>query len=174
VPTGAELARIPVEGRLTHALAFAPDGRLLAVGGQDGKPESGIVTLWDWPQHRRRAVLAAHSPCIRALAFSRDGSSLVMVDSRGTARLWDVATGRERIRSRSDGHGSSLRAVAVLPDPALVATAGFGDPEIRLRDAATGAARGIVPGVVRGVNALAFSPDGAMLAIADEVGTTVL
>jgi WD40 repeat protein len=174
VSTGAELARIPVEGRLTHALAFAPDGRLLAVSGQGGEPQAGIVTLWDWTQQRRRAVLATHSSNIRALAFSRDGSSLVMVDSVGAVRLWEVATGRERIESRSDGHGSNLRAVAVLPDPTLVATAGFGDPEIRLWDAASGARLGIVPGRVRGVNALAFSPDGVMLAIADEEGTALL
>src|SRR5262249_15538378 len=171
---GAELARIPVEGRLTHALAFAPDGRLLAVSGQGGEPQAGIVTLWDWTQQRRRAVLAAHSSNIRALAFSPGGSSLVRVDSVGAVRRWEVATGRERTKSQSDGHGSNLRAVAVLPDPALVATAGFGDPEIRLWDVDSGAGRGIVPGRVRGVNALAFSPDGAMLAIADEDGTALL
>jgi WD40 repeat protein len=173
VPTGAELAPIPVEGRLTKNLAFAPDGRLLAVSGHGSEPEAGIVTLWDWPERRRRAILAGHSSNIRALAFLRDSSSLVTVDSVGAVALWDVATGRERLRVRSDGHGSNIRAVAVAPDHALVATAGFGDPEIHLWDAATGAARGIVPGAVRGVNALAFSPDGAMLAIAGEEGTAI-
>ena len=52
--------------------------------------------------------------------------------------------------------------------------AGLVDPEIRLWDAASGAARGIVPGEVQGVNALVFSPDGEMLAIVGEAGTATL
>jgi WD40 repeat protein len=170
--TGAELARIPVEGRGQKQLAFAPDGTLLAVSGLGGQPAAGIVTLWDWPGRRRHAVLAGHVSSVRALAFSSDSSSLVSVDSRGVTTLWDVATGRKRMTFPSDSHGSNLRAVAVSLDHALVATAGLVDPEIRLWDAASGAARGIVPGPVQGVNALVFSPDGSMLAIAGEAGTT--
>jgi WD40 repeat protein len=169
--TGAELAPIPVEGRGHKHLAFAPNGTLLAVSGRGGQPEAGIVTLWDWPERRRRAVLAGHVSSVRTLAFSRDSSSLVSVDSQGVTTLWDVASGRERMTFPSDRHGSNLRAVAVSPDHSLVAAAGLVDPEIRLWDAASGAARGIVPGPVQGVNALVFSPDGAMLAIAGEAGT---
>jgi WD40 repeat protein len=174
VATGAELAPIPVEGRGQKHLAFAPDGTLLAVSGHGGQPGAGIVTLWDWLGPRRRAVLAGDISDVRALAFSRDSSSLVSVDSRGVTTLWDAATGRERMRFPLDSHGSNLRAVAISPDHALVAAAGSVDPEIRLWDAATGAARGIVPGAVPCVNALVFSPDGAMLAIAAEAGTVTL
>jgi WD40 repeat protein len=171
VATGAELATFPVEGRGHKHLAFAPDGSLLAVSGCRGQPEAGIVTLWDWQGRRRRAVLAGRVSNVRALAFSRDSSSLVSVDSRGVTTQWDVTTGRERVRFPWDSHGSNVRAVAISPDHALVAAAALVDPEIRLWDAATGAARGIVPGPVQGVNALVFSPDGAMLAIAGESGT---
>src|SRR5262249_33499796 len=91
--TGAELAQIPVEGRGYRHLAFAPNGMLLAVSARGGQPEAGIVTLWDWPGRRRRAVLAGHVSSVRALAFSRDSSSLVSVDSQGVTTLWDLASG---------------------------------------------------------------------------------
>ncbi|MGX9226705.1 WD40 repeat domain-containing protein [Streptomyces albus] len=122
-PTGQLLATShgqlasPVTGRVlrrvlsqdeTHALAFSPDGRVLAAG--DG---SGRVTLWDGRGRRSLGLLAGtyreaggSTEPVTALAFSPDGGTLAVAGRQGTVRLWDTAahqplggplpTGRDR------------------------------------------------------------------------------
>jgi WD40 repeat protein len=176
VEEATELAPISVAGRTMKNLAFSPDGTLLAVSvrGGEGEVTGGIVALWDWPSRRRRAVLASDSAYINGIAFARDCSSLVWGDSVGVVHMWDVATGRKRRSFRSNVRGAIVQAIAFSPDGALLATAGFLDPEVRLWDSATGDLRGIVPGTPLGVNALAFSPEGTMLVMARGDGTAVL
>ncbi|MDI6407686.1 DNA-binding protein [Streptomyces albus] len=107
-PTGQLLATShgqlasPVTGRVlrrvlsqdeTHALAFSPDGRVLAAG--DG---SGRVTLWDGRGRRSLGLLAGtyreaggSTEPVTALAFSPDGGTLAVAGRQGTVRLWDTA-----------------------------------------------------------------------------------
>ena len=83
--------------------------------------------------------------------------------SDGTARLWDVATGRPI--GEPMAHRGPVDGLAFHPDGAIVATAGR-DGTARLWDAGTGLAIG-PPLEHRGaVHDLAFSPDGRRLATA--------
>jgi WD40 repeat protein len=77
------------------AVAFSPDGRLLAVGG-------GPVRLWILPARRRepealewQQTFPSHA---HALAFSPDGKTLAAgcYDQRETVWLWDVAPRKQR------------------------------------------------------------------------------
>src|SRR5262245_42673055 len=54
------------------ALAFAPDGALLAGAGRDGR-----VSLWDATTGRLLRVLGRHEAEVTCLAFSPDGKLLV-------------------------------------------------------------------------------------------------
>ena len=65
------------------------------------------------------------------LAFSPDGTRLVIGCGDDTIRLWDVATRREVCQLR--GHESYVHAVAFSPDGARLATAS-GDATVRLWD----------------------------------------
>jgi WD40 repeat protein len=68
------------EPRMIVGLAFSPDGRFLAAGGDPQSP----VNLWDLATGRIAGSLRADCGRVRQLAFSRDGSRLAVVGDSGT------------------------------------------------------------------------------------------
>src|SRR5262249_43404275 len=66
-------------------LAYAPDGRTLALGCSDG-----TVRLWDTSTTRELRRLAGHRDRVVALAFSPDGSRLASASWDTTVLVWDV------------------------------------------------------------------------------------
>jgi WD40 repeat protein len=146
-------------GKGVCALAYAPDGRTLAVGCDDE-----IVRLWDHEPRPEFVSLPGH-PHSEAwdVAFSSDGKTLVSSGDDHLIRLWDVATGRER--APLEGHGSLVTCVAVSPDGRRIAAGDF-DRVVKVWDVAMGQV------VFTGqhehfVNRVAFSPDGRLLASSD-------
>ncbi|MCY3872349.1 MAG: hypothetical protein OXG87_22625, partial [Gemmatimonadetes bacterium] len=143
-------------GKGDRAVAFSPDGQLLAVA-------SGIgVWLYDVGTSRERALLTGHRRAINAVAFSPDGTILAS-GSWNEIRLWDVATG-ENIATVA-GHTSEVYSVAFSPDGKTFASAGgeFQDYTVRLWDVATGENIATLEGHTRSVVSVSFSPDGATL-----------
>jgi WD40 repeat protein len=70
------------------ALAFSPDGSLLASASGDR-----TVRVWETATGREVYVLAGHTDRVSSVAFSRDGR-LASGSWDGTARFWDVKTGK--------------------------------------------------------------------------------
>jgi hypothetical protein len=66
------------------AVAFSPDGKVLASGGAEG-----AVKLWDVEQARLLATLEWHLGPARGVAFSPDGGQLASASADGAVRLWD-------------------------------------------------------------------------------------
>ena len=166
------------------AVAFSPDGRLLATGGAD-------VRLWN-PVTGQPVGTPLHTPGtgVAGLTFSSDGKLLAAADTSGDVQLWHVTTrqpaGPPLQASPAPGaaqaptaplvDGTSGQQVAFSADGTLVASGGS-DGYARVWDVATGRPAGPAiavdpyaatrPVSTRyGVNAVAFSPAGRLLATA--------
>jgi len=102
-----------------------------------------------------------------SLAFGPD-RMLVTASDDGTAKVWDLASGRERITFR--GHRAGVTQIAVGPDGTQVATTSD-DASTKLWDPATGRELLTLVGHDSLVSGVDFSPDGRLLATASPEST---
>ena len=139
------------------ALAFRPDGRVLATGDY-----SGAVHLWDVETGASLGPMLSAPSIVFSLAFSPDGKTLAV----GTAErvhqveLWDLAAGKPRGEPIRFKH--FVIALAFSPDGARLA-AGSTDSTVRLVDVASGTVIGEPLRHADRVSGVAFSPDGRLL-----------
>ncbi|MEO3751925.1 helix-turn-helix domain-containing protein [Streptomyces sp. B6B3] len=111
---------------------------------------------------------------IATMDLSPDAGLIATGASDGTVRLWDAVTGETRgTLAPASGQLNVPVRVAFSPDGGILAAhTGSEGGTVQLWDVATEEARGI--GEVGQVSALAFSPDGATLAIGELGGAVRL
>jgi WD40 repeat protein len=102
----------------------SPDGRLRAVGGDDG-----IVHLYETATGAEVGALRGHIRGITSVAFSPDGSLLASASLDGTIHLYGVAAG-ERVATLS-GHHRGVTGVIFSADGTRLASSSF-DGTVRL------------------------------------------
>jgi mono/diheme cytochrome c family protein len=137
-----------------RTLAWAPDGRLVASGGEDR-----TVRLIEVANGREARVLEGHRDEVEAIAFSADGRKLLTAGRDRVVLLHEVATGR--LLARLQGHTDAVRAVAFLSGGRAVSAGA--DQSVRLWDLEKGREISAWIGHRGPVNALAVSGDGSRL-----------
>jgi WD40 repeat protein len=139
------------------ALSFSPDGERLAASSNHGR-----IRLWDknldkllWEYDRDDV------DWVFGVKFSPDGKVLAHGSHDMGVHLVDIAA-RKEIRVLK-GHKSTVDFVLFVPDNKTLVSASR-DGNIRLWDWTTGKQVGELTGGLEGINAMALSRDGKMLA----------
>lgn len=88
--TGFNLAMSVLSENLSniYAVAFSPDGKLLAIGSVDGN-----IKLWHIADGQQLLSYKGHSKSALSIAFSPDSKILASCSSDHTVKLWNVSTG---------------------------------------------------------------------------------
>jgi WD40 repeat protein/uncharacterized protein YjbI with pentapeptide repeats/nucleoside phosphorylase len=138
------------------AIAWSPDGAVLALGYRDG-----ALVLVDVASGRSLRQLASHRYAVNGVAFSPDGRRLASVSDDQLMRLWNPWTGA-LVQSR-EWHRGPVTSIAFSPDGRHLAS-GSEDRTAALCAAADGARLGSLDNDLK-VTCIAFSPDGKVLAV---------
>jgi WD40 repeat protein len=114
---------------LIDAVAFQPNGTLLASGGHDGK-----VRLFDLVKNAQAKEITAHvdknvGNTIYTIAFSADGKQLLTSSLDHSLKLWDVASGNlvrefkaHKVKEFEKGHQDPVYSATLSPDGKLLAS----------------------------------------------------
>jgi WD40 repeat protein len=168
----------PLPDRVT-AVAFSPDGSLLATGS--GEPSrSGQIKLWDAVTGQLvREISQPHSDTVQALEFSPDGKLLASGAADRFAKIFDVENGK--LVKAFEGHSDQVSGVSWKADGRTLATSSA-DNQVKFWDVPSGERKSNAAGFGKEVDAvryiglgdqaIAAGGDG-QIRILNEAGATV-
>jgi RNA polymerase sigma factor (sigma-70 family) len=88
--TGRELGQYAGHQASGWALAFSPDGKLIASGGGDVQRRDNVVHLWEAASGKLIRRFDGHHSGVSSLTFSPDGCKLASGGGDATILIWDA------------------------------------------------------------------------------------
>lgn len=123
---------------------------------------AGLIQVWNLEKQQVKNVLPAHPDDVIALAFSPDGLLLASGTQDGTIQVWD--TENWELLHTLIGQNQPVQALVFSPDHRLLLSADA-ESQITAWDTADSTSLVTFSGLP-GLNDMAFSVDGAILALA--------
>jgi WD40 repeat protein len=158
------LQRIEKEGRwqegvayLARALKCQPDNLLAAARLYS------VIAFYVPEGAEKMESVFLHNDAVDDASFSPDGTKIVTASDDGTARIWDVVTGKAI--GKPLRHEGRVNSASFSPDGSKIVTASE-DHTARVWDANTGKAIGEPLQHEDHVNLATFSPDGSKIVTA--------
>jgi WD40 repeat protein len=166
--TGTVTARLRDHTERVNAVRFSHDGRLLASASDDR-----TVDVWDVASGNRFERLRGHTGPVWGLGFSPDDETLYTTGVDRAILKWDLVGDRRFLRRIGVDRPVTVGNGFVVPSPTGEAVAyawiefgpdGVLDAMLQFVDVDTGTARPPVDTGHLAISAVAWSPDGRMLA----------
>jgi WD40 repeat protein/DNA-binding SARP family transcriptional activator len=124
------VSQLLCRGENWEALAFNPDGRLLAIAG--GGRE---IQLWRLPQQEQVLTLLGHEEWVEVVRFSPDGQLLISAGDDRSLRFWDIEQG-QALATIQQAHDGIIYDLALSPDGQRLYS-GSTDGTVKVWDMAT-------------------------------------
>ena len=166
IQTSETLALLTGHTGAVDRIAFSPDGRTLASGGNDN-----TLQLWDVSTQTEIGTLEGQTGVPDTIFFSPDGRTLASRDDDKALRLWDVDT-QTQIHTL-EGHTGTVESVSFSPDGRTLASGGQ-DNIVRLWDVTTRTEIGTLEGHTGYVSSVSFSLGGKTIVSGSHDGTVRL
>jgi WD40 repeat protein len=115
-----------------NRVRFNPDGKLLAIAGNDVALRNGDVRILDTSSGHEITRLRGHTILVTDVAFSPDGKRVATCSDDRTIRIWDVMTGEEILTLK--GHTDTVCSIRFLADGCQLVSASV-DGTMRVWDA---------------------------------------
>jgi serine/threonine-protein kinase len=154
---------------LATALAFSPDGALLASGHVDGG-----VHLWDMGIGQEVPVKFRHDAAVGAVAFSPDGAVLATGGMDSNLKLWDVGAALSGESRRALHRQPSAVTALCFADGGSCLVTGHANRILRVLEATTARLQATLRGPEALVSLLCPAPDGTRMAVASHDKTVRL
>ncbi len=154
---------LPIDGSgHVKAMAFSPDGRLLAIGRREAD-----VVLVEFKGSVSTRKLGIRVKETSDLAFSPDGT-LLAVSSHDSPRivLWDLPNNRER--AILVGHDTPVYSVHFAPDGRSLISVASKDRQLHIWEIATNRLVCRLENIASPPHCLTYSPDGRQVATASK------
>jgi WD40 repeat protein len=151
----SERIQLPQHDGYITSMGYRSDDRVILVGGTDV-----VIVIWNPVKRQIEEILKTNTKSVRT-AVSRNGDVVLLVDAGETLTMW--STSKRRQLKTFNVNKKNLSAIGLSADGSMVAC-GFLDGEIKVIRVADGREIGTVMHGVP-VSAIAFSPDGALLAV---------
>jgi WD40 repeat protein len=146
-----------------NSLAFSPNGKWLASGGEDAS-----IRVWDLATKQFAFKLGgpnAHTAAVNRVVFSPDSQQLASASTDRLIKIWDLAT--QDLVMNISGHADWVYGLAYTPDGANLVSSSS-DRTIRVWDTAYGRLQKTLTGHGDQVFDVSVSADGSTIASASQ------